>query len=235
MSVASRAPACFSPLLELIRSTRAPPCITPQPPQPTGQPYGQPYGQYGQPTGQPYGQYGYGNPAPQQVPYPPQQPYAPPYAGLPVDPSARPGQVTAAAIITILPAVQFSGMFVPVSSLTGSAALVSRIFPSTYFQAVRVGTFTKALGSASIDKGVRVVGVNPGPVDTDRLARILKKKAIEKLGDESRWQELASGFPLGRSATVDEIAATIIFLASPLSGYTSGTVINVDGGITNRR
>ena len=79
-----------------------PPYGEPQPPQPTGQPYGQPYGQYGQPTGQPYGQYGYGNPAPQQVPYPPQQPYAPPYAGLPVDPSARPGQVTAAAIITMI-------------------------------------------------------------------------------------------------------------------------------------
>jgi ribosome-dependent ATPase len=56
--------------------------------------------------------------------------------------------VFAAAIITILPAVQFSGMFVPVSSLTGSAALVSRIFPSTYFQAISVGTFTKALGLA---------------------------------------------------------------------------------------
>ncbi len=95
--------------------------------------------------------------------------------------------------------------------------------------------FTKTLGSNSIDKGVRVVGINLGPVATDRMARILKKKAVESLGDESRWQELASAFPLGRSATVDEIAATIVFLASPLSGYTSGTVINVDGGITNKR
>ncbi len=54
--------------------------------------------------------------------------------------------IFAAAIITILPATQFSGMFVPVSSLTGGASLVARIFPSTYFQAVSVGTFTKALG-----------------------------------------------------------------------------------------
>jgi ribosome-dependent ATPase len=54
--------------------------------------------------------------------------------------------IFAAAIITILPAVQFSGMFVPVSSLTGTAAFISKIFPSTYFQAVSVGTFTKALG-----------------------------------------------------------------------------------------
>ena len=54
--------------------------------------------------------------------------------------------IFAAAIIAILPAVQFSGMFVPVSSLTGGAAIAAKIFPSTYFQAVSVGAFTKALG-----------------------------------------------------------------------------------------
>jgi ribosome-dependent ATPase len=54
--------------------------------------------------------------------------------------------IFAAAIITILPATQFSGMFVPASSLTGGAALAARIFPSTYFQKVSVGAITKALG-----------------------------------------------------------------------------------------
>jgi len=54
--------------------------------------------------------------------------------------------IFAAAIITILPAVQFSGMFVPTSSLTGMASIASKIFPSTYFQAISVGAFTKALG-----------------------------------------------------------------------------------------
>jgi ribosome-dependent ATPase len=58
--------------------------------------------------------------------------------------------IFAAAIITILPAVQFSGMFVPVSSLTGVAALAGKIFPSTYFQAISIGTFTKALGLATL-------------------------------------------------------------------------------------
>jgi ribosome-dependent ATPase len=58
--------------------------------------------------------------------------------------------IFAAAIITILPAVQFSGMFVPVSSLTGSAWFAAKIFPSTYFQAISVGTFTKALGIAAL-------------------------------------------------------------------------------------
>jgi ribosome-dependent ATPase len=54
--------------------------------------------------------------------------------------------IFAAAIIAILPASQFSGMFVPVSSLTGGAAIAAKIFPSTYFQAISVGAFTKALG-----------------------------------------------------------------------------------------
>jgi ribosome-dependent ATPase len=58
--------------------------------------------------------------------------------------------IFAAAIITILPAVQFSGMFVPVSSLTGMAAFAGKIFPSTYFQAISIGTFTKALGLATL-------------------------------------------------------------------------------------
>jgi ribosome-dependent ATPase len=58
--------------------------------------------------------------------------------------------IFAAAIIAILPAVQFSGMFVPVSSLTGGAWFAAKIFPSTYFQAISVGTFTKALGMGAL-------------------------------------------------------------------------------------
>jgi len=58
--------------------------------------------------------------------------------------------IFAAAIIAILPASQFSGMFVPTSSLTGTAAIAARIFPSTYFQAISVGTFTKALGIVAL-------------------------------------------------------------------------------------
>ena len=64
--------------------------------------------------------------------------------------STQTAAIFAAAIITILPAVQFSGMFVPVSSLTGFAALAGKIFPSTYFQAVSIGAFTKALGIATL-------------------------------------------------------------------------------------
>jgi ribosome-dependent ATPase len=67
--------------------------------------------------------------------------------------------IFAAAIITILPAVQFSGMFAPVSSLTGAAWFAAKIFPSTYFQAISVGAFTKALGLASLWIDIAALGV----------------------------------------------------------------------------
>jgi ribosome-dependent ATPase len=64
--------------------------------------------------------------------------------------STQTAAIFAAAIITILPAVQFSGMFVPTSSLSGGAWFASQIFPSTYFQAVSVGAFTKDLGFTAL-------------------------------------------------------------------------------------
>jgi ribosome-dependent ATPase len=67
--------------------------------------------------------------------------------------------IFAAAIIAILPAVQFSGMFVPVSSLSGGAWLAGKIFPSTYFQAISVGTFTKALGLPSLWRNLVALAV----------------------------------------------------------------------------
>ncbi|MFL5332876.1 MAG: ABC transporter permease, partial [Geminicoccaceae bacterium] len=50
------------------------------------------------------------------------------------------------AILTTVPAQQFSGLIVPTSALTGGAALVGSLFPTTYFLRASVGVFTKALG-----------------------------------------------------------------------------------------
>jgi len=50
------------------------------------------------------------------------------------------------AIMTTMPAVNFSGLFVPVSTLTSGGQVFSQIFPSSYFQNISLGTFTKSLG-----------------------------------------------------------------------------------------
>ena len=94
---------------------------------------------------------------------------------------------------------------------------------------------TRALGGSSLDDNIRVVGVNPGPVDTTRIYTMLRKFAQARLGDAERYQELLARYPLGRPAHVREVADLFIFLASPRSGYTSGTIVTIDGGIASRR
>ena len=95
-------------------------------------------------------------------------------------------------------------------------------------------TFTKALGGRSLDHGVRVVAVNPGPVDTGRMETMLRQRATQMLGDENKWTELLARFPGGRAARADEVADLIVFVASPRADYLSGCVVTQDGGITAR-
>jgi NAD(P)-dependent dehydrogenase (short-subunit alcohol dehydrogenase family) len=94
--------------------------------------------------------------------------------------------------------------------------------------------FTKALGGQSLDFGVRVVGVNPGPVETERMAKINKRRALDWYGDESRWTELRDKYPGGRPASAQEVADLMVFLASPRAGYITGTIVTIDGGISAR-
>jgi 3-oxoacyl-[acyl-carrier protein] reductase len=94
--------------------------------------------------------------------------------------------------------------------------------------------FTRAIGGNSPEFGVRVVGVNPGPVLTDRVEVLGRKRAAAQYGDETRWRESFAKMPFGRPASCDEIAATVVFLASDLSSYTSGTIVTIDGGLAHR-
>ncbi len=95
--------------------------------------------------------------------------------------------------------------------------------------------FTRALGGHSLDDNIRVVGINPGPVNTDRIYNMLKKRAASDLGDESKYTELEKSYPLSRPAHKHEISDLIVFLASFRSGYSSGAIFTVDGGISSRR
>lgn len=95
-------------------------------------------------------------------------------------------------------------------------------------------SMTLALGAQSPDYGVRVVGINPGPIATERIIKLSRGWAKTKLGDSDRYQELLATSPFGRAGTVDEVAATAVFLASDRSSYTSGTIITIDGGWANR-
>jgi len=79
-----------------------------------------------------------------------------------------------------------------------------------------------------------VTGVNPGPVLTERLETLLKERALEVYGAPDRWREFLAHLPFGRAATPEEIGALVAFLASRHSGYTTGSMLTVDGGMGAR-
>ncbi len=94
--------------------------------------------------------------------------------------------------------------------------------------------FTRALGGASHADGIRVVGVNPGPVATDRLGSLYRQRAQTLLGDADRYQELFSNMSFGRPGAPEEIAAAVLFLSCERSAYTSGCILTIDGGLSAR-
>ncbi|RAI64829.1 short-chain dehydrogenase [Pseudomonas fluorescens] len=91
-------------------------------------------------------------------------------------------------------------------------------------------TFTQAVGAECAKQGVRVLGVNPGPTETDRVMTLYKARAQQRFGDESRWQELLNDLPFGRATRPEEIADLVVFLASDRASYLSGVVVDADGG-----
>jgi NAD(P)-dependent dehydrogenase (short-subunit alcohol dehydrogenase family) len=101
-----------------------------------------------------------------------------------------------------------------IAGSTGNAALMA---------------FTKSLAKGAAKDGMRVVGINPGPVATDRLEVMMRGRAKTQFGDETRWKELLGGMSFGRAATPEEIGSAVAFLASPRSGYTTGTILTIDG------
>ena len=92
---------------------------------------------------------------------------------------------------------------------------------------------TEALGGVSPDFQVRVVGVNPGAVLTERTEEQGRRRAKALYGDESRWQERFPSMPFGRPQRPEQISALVAYLASDLA-YISGTTINADGGAIAR-
>lgn len=117
-----------------------------------------------------------------------------------------------------------NGVIVNVIGVAGERLRQNYIAGSTGNAALMA--FTKTLGGDSMDFGVRVIGVNPGQVETDRLRTRLQKKAQDAFGDPSRWKELLKN-PMGQPK---EIADLVAFLASPRASFISGTIVTADAG-----
>jgi NAD(P)-dependent dehydrogenase (short-subunit alcohol dehydrogenase family) len=90
---------------------------------------------------------------------------------------------------------------------------------------------TLAMAADHVRDGVRFNAVAPGTADTPWVARLLARAddpVAERAALEARQ-------PMGRLVSADEVAHAIAYLASPLSGSTTGTVLTVDGGMSGLR
>ena len=121
------------------------------------------------------------------------------------------------------------GAIVNTSSIVATAGLPQRALYSASKGAVL--SLSRAMAADLIADGIRVNAVTPGTADTPWIGRLLSAAAdpaAERAALEARQ-------PHGRLVSPAEIAAAICYLASPLSGSTTGTVLAVDGGMQGLR
>jgi NAD(P)-dependent dehydrogenase (short-subunit alcohol dehydrogenase family) len=90
---------------------------------------------------------------------------------------------------------------------------------------------TLAMACDHVREGIRINCVNPGTADTPWVGRLL----AQATDPEAEREALGARQPTGRLVSADEVAHAIAYLASPLSGSTTGTALAVDGGMQGLR
>lgn len=118
---------------------------------------------------------------------------------------------------------QGHGSIINLSSIAGQVGFAgASVYVASKFA---VEGLTKSAALEGAQFGVRVNAIAPGPVATNMLDRFVGN-------DESAKAGFLGGIPAKRAATVDEIAETIVFVASTKAAYLTGQSIAVDGGYT---
>ena len=114
---------------------------------------------------------------------------------------------------------QRSGAIINLTSVVGDTGNAGQ----AAYAASKAGLvgLTKALAHELASRNIRVNAVSPGFIDTDMTS---------KLSDELRTK-LIGLIPLGRLGTAEEVAASVVFLASDAASYTTGEVLKVNGGM----
>ncbi|MEU6990844.1 SDR family oxidoreductase [Streptomyces sp. NPDC046465] len=122
-----------------------------------------------------------------------------------------------------------SAAIVNTCSIAATAGLPQRALYSASKGAVL--SLTLAMAADHVREGIRVNCVTPGTVDTPWIGRLLDA-APDPAAERAA---LAARQPTGRLVTAAEVAGAIAYLASPLSGATTGTALAVDGGMQGLR
>ncbi|GAB87698.1 3-oxoacyl-ACP reductase FabG [Gordonia rubripertincta] len=113
---------------------------------------------------------------------------------------------------------QKSGAIVNISSLSGKVGMVGQ----TNYSAAKAGIvgMTKAAAKEMAHHGVRVNAIQPG----------LIRSAMTEAMPQKAWDQKMSEIPMHRAGEVGEVASVALFLASDMSSYMTGTVLEVTGG-----
>lgn len=128
-----------------------------------------------------------------------------------------------AAILVARKAAQVLGSGGVLVNISSGAATTGSPGEYVHYAAAKAGVdaLTKGLATELAARGVRVVGVAPGTIDTEVHAAA---------GDPHRAERIAAKHPMGRVGTAEEVAATVRFALSDAATYISGTTIRVAGG-----
>ncbi|MFE0450059.1 SDR family NAD(P)-dependent oxidoreductase [Streptomyces sp. NPDC058914] len=114
-------------------------------------------------------------------------------------------------------------------SIAATAGLPQRALYSASKGAVLA--LTLAMAADHVREGIRVNCVNPGTADTPWVSRLLQAAD----DPEAERAALNARQPMGRLVTADEVAAAIVYLASPAAASVTGTALAVDGGMQGLR
>jgi NAD(P)-dependent dehydrogenase (short-subunit alcohol dehydrogenase family) len=126
-----------------------------------------------------------------------------------------------------------SGVIVHVASIQRTLPLYDSTLAYAAAKAALVN-YSKGLSNEVSPKGVRVVTVSPGFIETDAATRMIERMAKGNNTDyataRQRLMDMLGGIPLGRPNRPEEVAELIAFVASERASTITGTEIVIDGG-----
>jgi len=147
--------------------------------------------------------------------------------------------------LNLMPAVRLDRALLPSMLAQGSGVIVhvtsiQHVLPlpesTTAYAAAKaaLSTYSKSLSKEVSPKGVRVVRVSPGWVETEAAValadRLAKQAGTDREGGKQIIMRSLGGIPLGRPAKPQEVADLIAFVVSPKAGSITGTEFTIDGG-----